>query len=1606
MKSERQKIRPLEILTLAMTCAILLPAGRPAAAQVMDFSSVPSALTVADAERFFAARANIVTRYNACRRKLLVELYRDELDFTTVAIAKLEAGGTCPGEVPDVNAELGRFMALGGPAPAWQQEVQAAAHNRSPDNIQQVRDALMRSKLVDGWELGSSSDQDIGPINCTRVGELDVALRGLITILYRYPDKLGQNVYNHVLKDILAPKVSGPHQDLSHYSLCTQSIPETENHLLMIDSSRYLTNQLLGIDNESNGYNAWMRGYLRGFLQNDFSEYNARPYQTYSTMALQNLYDFARDPGVKAAAQMVLDYISAKFAVSSSGLRRDVPFRRRKDHLGTALFDGNSDPQTYRFMMLAGITRPPGLPGAYQGTFGRDDMQLAAVTTYRIPDLTLDLIVNKWRNTYYQRIRHAGAELFWNSPQALITAGGIWIASSHSGQCTFCGDEFNGYQDIGQELATTLMPAGEGQDAKDLIQIIDPSRGTNLCVAPGFACGRYLGIPPGYLVSGCYNVVDGGGRPNQNGPWWFIDASGHCNNGRNLGLYIAAYNAQPATQAWQLNVALPVNNVPNPGLVEVAPSAGMDFANFQNRVLSQNGSRNFQTQGLNEYVTVAGRDIKFVPYTVGPNYWHWAIQSIDGRPESSVYPLADGDIINSCEHNPCQPGDGHNGFITIDNPVWGKRLILDLHDPTNPQRAEIDLKSQNSSGAVARTPNHLDAFWVASNGSIASTWWDDNFNNARWNPTFTVSPPDTARVIAPNATPVASVARLPNHLDIFWVGSDGSVGSNWWDAAVNKGAWNQPFSIAPPNSARWNSPVVAVARTSNHLDVFWIAPDGSISSAWWDGNFNNGRWNPPFSLAPPRSAGPESGIAAVARTLSHLDVFWVAGDGSVATNWWDANANGGRWNNPYTIAPPNAARINSPVTAIARTPGHLDVFWIDNASGISTNWWDANFNNGRWNSPFLIAPVGSASAASGLAALARFRDHIDVFWVGGDGSVGSTWWDAGFNSGRWNTPFSLAPPGSATVTSPVSAVARTPDHIDVFWLGRDGSVNSNWWDVFANNARWNSYFSVSAAGAAAMARLESSNDYAAARTPDHLDVFWTVSDGEVFSKWWDGRVNNGRWNGVFSLFTLPAGPATKPNLNSAEMQGDPASLSGGTNPVGLGGKLKGSNPRGPAGPPGQSGGNSQAAQNAAEELNWLARPNSPVAAVARTPDHLDVFWINKQGQIWSDWGDSGANNFWNTKFDAVTPSGVAGPESALTALARRPDVLDVFWVGNDGGVWSNFYNGRWNTPFSISPGTQLAAQKPPLPGSGKPAADNPGQTPPLLDRTARPNSPLTAVSRTPDQLDVFWISKEGQIWSNWWDGQINRGAWNTPFNINAAPSPAPSSSKPGTAQNLHSTPVLRTTGAAAQSELQLTPLNNTASPGAGIAAVSRTPDHLDVFWVGNDGLVWSNWWDRWANNGRWNAPFSISQGPPPPTPSSGKSTGLQNIGNVRSTQGVRTIGQPIHPLQGPDRTARPNSPVVAVARTPEHLDVFWIGNDGAIWTTWWDARLNGAAWNAPFQVSGLNAAAQNSVLSVLARMPEHLDVFWTAPDRSVMSNWWDVWVNRAQWNTPFRVWPP
>jgi hypothetical protein len=137
------------------------------------------------------------------------------------------------------------------------------------------------------------------------------------------------------------------------------------------------------------------------------------------------------------------------------------------------------------------------------------------------------------------------------------------------------------------------------------------------------------------------------------------------------------------------------------------------------------------------------------------------------------------------------------------------------------------------------------------------------------------------------------------HVDLFWIGRDGSVWSNWWDQNASNGAWNQPFDIAPPGSTNPGATVAAVAREQLHLDVFWAAPDGSVLSAWWDQDTG---WNAPFSIASPGSAAPGSWVAAAAREQLCVDVFWMGPDGSVGTAGWDQGARQAVWGPPADIA--------------------------------------------------------------------------------------------------------------------------------------------------------------------------------------------------------------------------------------------------------------------------------------------------------------------------------------------------------------------------------------------------------------------------------------------------------------------------------------------------------------------------------------------------------------------------------------------------------------------------------------------------------------------------------------------------------------------------------
>ncbi|HEV2386042.1 MAG TPA: hypothetical protein VGS20_02190 [Candidatus Acidoferrales bacterium] len=602
-----------------------------------------------------------------------------------------------------------------------------------------VSDAIMAASH--GW-CGTSGP---GWEDCTPKweGNYDMTQMFLLPLVYAYYDRLTQVAREKLINNLLAQgaidrdnmdltQTSGPappewdtvgHCDVGPASV---PIPETENHVLMIATARYLTNQLVyqrqpepAYDNRRNGCMDQVLLLLRNKLSDDFAEYNAKPYQEESRHALLNLYSYAYDAEVKLGAGMVLDYLSAHFAVSSCDLRRMVPFRRRNEGMNVnQMYDrpgfmdvsllesfisftsaGGADPMPAHFALHAGNTRAyqspdhtvwPGAPvearpwsWAITPNFGTE-LVLEAVCDHRLAPSVHDLFVNDLHRRFLQRLhRHSmlnepgqqrncdNKEIYAGSPSYLISAGGrpaIWVIPGKFGF---------GYQaqNLGVAVPISFMPtSGSAYNARDIIQIMhisdrptaengisaaDHGGTENYGVAPDFACGvgAYFG---GFAGAGIPDTGDGVFF-GENRPW----AS------EPVGYYLAVHRSGDfvvleAFDTWR------------------HPEVSFDA--FKARVQANNPNVSFASAKESVYTTFFGNRIHYVIWKNLERDDHICGSEIlrieygDGDPSDTL-----ADAGNDADPSLFLSGtimrSPREAAVEIHNPSLGTKLTLDWSDP-------------------------------------------------------------------------------------------------------------------------------------------------------------------------------------------------------------------------------------------------------------------------------------------------------------------------------------------------------------------------------------------------------------------------------------------------------------------------------------------------------------------------------------------------------------------------------------------------------------------------------------------------------------------------------------------------------------------------------------------------------------------------------------------------------------------------------------------------------------------------------------------------------------------------------------------------------------
>jgi hypothetical protein len=362
-----------------------------------------------------------------------------------------------------------------------------------------------------------------------------------------------------------------------------------------------------------------------------------------------------------------------------------------------------------------------------------------------------------------------------------------------------------------------------------------------------------------------------------------------------------------------------------------------------------------------------------------------------------------------------------------------------------------------------------------------------------------------------------------------------------------------------------------------------------------------------------------------------------------------------------------------------------------------------------------------------------------------------------------------------------------------------------------------------------------------------------------------------------------------------------------------------------------------------------AAPAGAVTSLALSPSAVDLFWTAPGNQLWfAEWRAGGQ---WVPTWEVA-----AKAVGRCAAVSQRSDMLDVFWLDDQGGIWWTAWSansGAWTYPRRLW-ASQAAYQA--------------------------MASSLSACSIGYGLIALFWTTNDGAVWHLEWD--LGNDSWSAAEQWR--PSGTASPFRGGTACVAHRDGVslcyvdaldgLQIYRRAGRGQ-ELVGLGDAVVGSA--VCVARNAGIVEAFWVAGDGSVRNSTCRPHQRFNAWSGERQLF----------GAGTALNAI---------------------------PRMPAIAsCARTPNHLDLFWIAPDGSIWCSSSNLQRIGVdkdgqptlgGWAEPAQVPNCGPGTARSDLTACSRTPTHVDLFFAAPDGSLTSAYSDLVVfNVALWRGPFEV---
>lgn len=368
--------------------------------------------------------------------------------------------------------------------------------------------------------------------------------------------------------------------------------------------------------------------------------------------------------------------------------------------------------------------------------------------------------------------------------------------------------------------------------------------------------------------------------------------------------------------------------------------------------------------------------------------------------------------------------------------------------------------------------------------------------------------------------------------------------------------------------------------------------------------------------------------------------------------------------------------------------------------------------------------------------------------------------------------------------------------------------------------------------------------------------------------------------------------------------------------------------------------------------------NANISVISRNSNTWNVFWIANDGNLYTaEWH---ADKGWHYCSRINNETSKADPQAKLVAIARKPNVMDIFWVGIDGTLWNSCLN-------------EEKAQES--------WSDNcKSITPP---KSISPQGSLSAVARNQDGIEVCWMA-EGSIFYTWWSENLEQEGWdhNHISKIEGALASNPKASLT-TVSRCGSLDIIWVNGNGSIirrcGDWQETLAEaNTIDTNTSLNTYVLSDNRMLVSWV-EKGAKIKNWLWHGENFG-WESNAKIPEH------------------DLEEKVSALTISLNQIKKVSTDK-------VVTISRKPGCLEIFWVEKDGSIWTKHWNETQG---WMSEKRITKKGQANFESKLTVISRTSEQLDLFWIDCNGAVKSTWWNSHCNAGEWNenSVYEVIPP